>query len=86
MRHFEPLRPHRSLGIPDRYEFTHGADSVCVYDIRTMDFMKEIPVGVEPPQSIYTLRRDLRSRSNPETPASGLADDWNVFQTSDFVM
>ena len=48
IRHLDPLRPHRSVGIPDRYEFAHGTNSVCVYDIRTMDFVKEIPVGVEP--------------------------------------
>lgn len=47
-RHFDPLRPNRSLGTPERYEFTHGTDSVCAYDIRTMDFVKEVPVGVRP--------------------------------------
>jgi len=47
-RHFEPLRPNRFAGVDDRYEFTHGTNSACVYDIRTMDFVKEIPVGVEP--------------------------------------
>lgn len=47
-RHFEPLRPNRFEGSAERYEFAHGTNSVCVYDIRTMDFVKEIPVGVEP--------------------------------------
>jgi DNA-binding beta-propeller fold protein YncE len=47
-RHFDPLRPNRSLGGVERYEFTHGAASVCVYDIHTMDFVKEIPVGAKP--------------------------------------
>jgi len=47
-RHFEPLRPNRFAGVDDKYEFTHGTNSVCVYDINTMDFVKEIPVGVEP--------------------------------------
>lgn len=47
-RHFEPLRPNRFAGIADRYEFTHGTESVCVYDIETLDFVKEIPVGTEP--------------------------------------
>jgi len=46
--HFEPLRPNRCAGVPDRYEFAHGTNSVCVYDIRTLDFVKEIPVGTEP--------------------------------------
>ena len=46
--HYEPLRPHRALGIKDKYEFTHGNCSVCVYDIETMDFIKEIPVGTKP--------------------------------------
>lgn len=46
--HFDPLRPNRAFGAPDRYEFTHGVDSVCVYDIETMDFVKEIPVGERP--------------------------------------
>ncbi|MHB0998617.1 MAG: hypothetical protein ACYC27_05165 [Armatimonadota bacterium] len=47
-RHFDPLRPNRAFGIDDVYEFTHGVDSVCVYDIDTMDFVKEIPVGERP--------------------------------------
>lgn len=48
MRHFEPLRPNRFAGIEDRYEFTHGTESVCAYDIETLDFVKEIPIGTEP--------------------------------------
>lgn len=47
-RHFEPLRPNRFAGTPETYEFAHGTNSVCVYDIRTMGFVKEIPVGIEP--------------------------------------
>lgn len=46
--HFEPLRPGRSLQTDEKYEFTHGANSVCVYDIDTLDFIKEIPVGTKP--------------------------------------
>ena len=49
MRHYEPLRPNRMTDAhPDRYEFTHGTNSVCVYDIETMKFVKEIPVGPRP--------------------------------------
>ena len=48
--HFEPLRPQRALGAKaeGKYEFTHGDRSVCVYDIDTLDFVKEIPVGTKP--------------------------------------
>lgn len=46
--HFDPLRPNRALGPADRYEFAHGDDSLCVYDIDTLDFVKEIPVGERP--------------------------------------
>jgi DNA-binding beta-propeller fold protein YncE len=48
--HFEPLRPQRSMGVTaeGKYEFTHGKESVCVYDIKTLDFVKEIPVGTNP--------------------------------------
>ena len=46
--HYEPLRPGRALGTEDKYEFTHGTDSVCVYDAKTMDFVKEIKVGERP--------------------------------------
>lgn len=46
--HYEPLRPGRALGLRDKYEFTHGTDSVCVYDADTLDFVKEIPVGTRP--------------------------------------
>lgn len=46
--HFDPLRPNRVLREPESYEFAHGTDSVCVYDIRTMDFVTEIPVGKGP--------------------------------------
>lgn len=49
MSHFEPLRPNRSLNdLPEQYEFAHGKDSICVYDINTMEFIKEIPVGRHP--------------------------------------
>jgi hypothetical protein len=47
-RHFEPLRPNRFAGVDDKHEFTHGTNSVCVYDILMLDFVKEIPVGTEP--------------------------------------
>lgn len=46
--HYEPLRPNRTTDRPEKYEFTHGEASVCVYDIETMDFVKEIPVGTNP--------------------------------------
>ena len=46
--HYEPLRPNRSRDVKERYEFTHGETSVCVYDIETMEFIKEIPVGTNP--------------------------------------
>ena len=46
--HFEPLRSNRFFGVPDRYEFTHGTCSVCVYDIKTLNFIEEIPVGTNP--------------------------------------
>lgn len=46
--HYEPLRPNRMNDIKERYEFTHGESSVCVYDINTLDFVKEIPVGTNP--------------------------------------
>lgn len=48
IRHFDPLRPHRYFGIPEKYEFTHGVSSVCVYTLETMDFVGEIPVGPRP--------------------------------------
>lgn len=47
-KYYEPLRPHRFFGQSERYEFTHGTDSVCVYDLSTLKFVKEIPVGKRP--------------------------------------
>ena len=47
-RHYDPLRPNRIHDGPERYEFTHGTNSVCVYDLATMRFVKEIPVGAKP--------------------------------------
>lgn len=47
-KHYDPLRPNRAFGPSDVYEFTHGVDSVCVYDIETMDFLKEIKLGERP--------------------------------------
>lgn len=47
-RHFEVLRPNRFLFQHERYEFAHGTNSICVYDINTMNFIKEIPIGKEP--------------------------------------
>ena len=46
--HYEPLRPGRSVGTPEQYEFTHSMNGVCVYDIDTLDFVKEISVGTKP--------------------------------------
>ena len=46
--HFEPLRPSRSVCTDEKYEFAHGTNSICAYDIRTLDFAREIPVGIEP--------------------------------------
>lgn len=48
IRHYEPLRPNRYYGVEDKYEFTHGQESVCVYDIKTFDYIKEISVGKRP--------------------------------------
>lgn len=48
MSHFEPLRPNRFSITEERYEFAHGKDSICVYDIHTLQFIKEIPVGNTP--------------------------------------
>lgn len=47
-KHYDPLRPNRAFGYADIYEFTHGVDSVCVYDIETMDFLTEIKLGERP--------------------------------------
>ena len=48
MRHFEPLRPNRSMTDDfEPYEFAHGVDSLCVYKKDTMDFVKELPVGAD---------------------------------------
>jgi len=46
--YYEPLRPNRIADVPERYEFSHGESSVCVYDIVTLDLVKEIPVGTKP--------------------------------------
>lgn len=46
--HFDPLRPNRVYGPADRYEFAHGTNSLCVYEIESLDFVKEIPVGERP--------------------------------------
>lgn len=47
-RHYDPLRPHRTGDVEERYEFTHGSNSVCVYDLATLRFVTEIPVGTKP--------------------------------------
>lgn len=48
MNHFEPLRPNRVNSTKEQYEFAHGKNSICVYDIQTLNFVKEIPVGDTP--------------------------------------
>jgi len=48
MNHFEPLRPNRITPTEERYEFAHGKNSICVYDIHSLKFVKEIPVGERP--------------------------------------
>lgn len=47
-RHFEPLRPDRVTDLKERYEFTHGTNSLCVYDLDSLQFITEIPVGEKP--------------------------------------
>ncbi len=42
-RHFDPLRPIRTFPVPDRYEFTQSTESVCVYDIESMDSSWNFP-------------------------------------------
>ena len=83
--HFEPLRPHRSVGIQDRCEFAHGANSVCAYDIRTMDFVKEIRVGVEPDCHSTSLDNRFLYIACAESPAEALAKAgglWIIAQES----
>jgi len=46
--HFEPLRPNRANGGYEKFEFTHGINSVCVYNISNLEFVKEIAVGERP--------------------------------------
>ncbi len=46
--HYEPLRPNRMRDIEEKYEFAHGVESICVYDIHTLDFIKEIHAGPNP--------------------------------------
>ena len=48
MSHFDPLRPNRFFGNPDPYEYAHGKGTLCVYDRKTLQFVKEIPVGRGP--------------------------------------
>lgn len=48
MWHFEPLRPGRNTCRAEKYEFAHGNDSICAYDINSLDFITEIPVGKTP--------------------------------------
>ncbi len=46
--HYDPLRPHRARGVSERWEFTHGTNTLCVYDLNGLTFVKEIPVGERP--------------------------------------
>lgn len=46
--HFEPLRPNRADCGNEKYEFTHGNDSVWVYDIKNLDPVCQIAVGERP--------------------------------------
>ena len=55
MRHFEPLRPGRSVGSNEKYEFAHGFECINVYDIHTLAFIKSIPVGKKPDCHAATL-------------------------------
>lgn len=56
MRHFEPLRPNRSANnLPEKFEYAHGTNSLCIYDINSLDFIKELPVGRKPDCHATTL-------------------------------
>ena len=47
LRH-DPLRPHRAAGVPERWEFAIGADTICAYRLPSLDFERQIPVGRRP--------------------------------------
>jgi DNA-binding beta-propeller fold protein YncE len=55
--HFDPIRGHRSCGIPDRYEFVpnRNADYVNVFDASSGRFVKQIKVSGRPDVSATTL-------------------------------
>ena len=48
--HFDPIRAHRSFGVPDRYEFVPNrtADYLNVFDLATRRCVKRIQVGGRP--------------------------------------
>ena len=48
--HFDPIRAHRSFGVPDRYEFAPNrtADYLNVFDLATRRCVKRITVGGRP--------------------------------------
>jgi len=48
--HFDPIRAHRSFGVPDRYEFVPNrtAEYLNVFDLATRRCVKRIKVGGRP--------------------------------------
>jgi YVTN family beta-propeller protein len=54
--HFDPIRAHRSFGVPDRYEFVPNgkANYVNIFDLATRRCTKRITIGRQPDVSATT--------------------------------
>lgn len=57
IRHFDPIRPHRSYGVPDRYEFVPNrtADYVNVFDLGSRRCIKRLSVAPSPDVTATTI-------------------------------
>ena len=55
--HFDPIRAHRSYGVPDRYEFVPNrqADYVNIFDLSDGKYVGKIQVGRRPDVTATTI-------------------------------
>src|SRR3972149_5432556 len=55
--HFDPIRAHRSYGVPDRYEFVPNrqADYVNIFDLSDVKYVGKIQVGRRPDVTATTI-------------------------------
>ena len=73
--HFDPIRAHRSYGVPDRYEFVPNrqADYVNIFDLGQGKLAKRVQVSPRPDVTATTPDGRYLGALNSTEPSTPLA-------------